>query len=338
MSFTRTTSTARQSLVSRKPRALLRLLPVVALAVSGLANARAWPTKPVRVVVPVSVGGTTDLLARLIGQALTQATGQPFVVDNKTGAAGSIGSAEVAKAPPDGYTLLVATSSTHAIAPHVNTKLPYNVVDDFTPIALLAEANNVLLGSPSLPVKNVKELLALAKEKPGYLNYASSGIGSWGHLAFELFAAQAGVTLTHVPYKGTGSSIADLSGGTVHLALDAVPSGMPHATTGRAKALAVSALKRSPLAPDVPTIAETVPGFSVLSWFGLYGPKGMSPELVKRINEEFNKAMSTPEMTARFASMGIDPGRGSAADFASMVAKDSARWGKLVKDRNIKLD
>jgi tripartite-type tricarboxylate transporter receptor subunit TctC len=318
----------------------------VAVAASGLAHAQApaqapaqaWPAKTVRVVVPISVGGTTDLLARLIGQAMAQATGQPFVIDNKAGAAGAIGSAEVARAPADGYTLLVATSSTHSIAPHMTAKLPYNVFDDFTPIALLADANNVLLVSPSVPAKNVSELLALAREKPGYLNYATSGIGSWGHLAFELFAGQAGVTLTHVPYKGTGSSIADLSAGTVHLALDALPSGLPHAKTGRAHALAVSGPHRSALAPDVPTLGETVPGFAVTSWFGLYGPKGMSPELAKRINAEVNKAMQTPELVARFASLGIEAGRGSPADFGAMVVSDSARWGRLVKERNIKLD
>jgi len=322
----------------RFSRSFIRLLSAVALAAPVLAHAQAWPTKPVRLVVPISVGGTTDLLARLVGKALQESTGQAFVVDNKAGAAGAIGSAEVARAAPDGYTLLVATTSTHSIAPHVSKNLPYNVVEDFTPIALLAEANNVLLGSPAIPVKNVGELVALAKEKPGYLNYASSGIGSWGHLAFELFASQAGISLTHVPYKGTGSSIADLSGGTVHLALDAVPSGMPHATSGRARALAVSGTKRSPLAPDVPTIGETVTGFSVLSWFGLYGPKGMSPELAKRINSEVLKTLQSPEMVARFASMGIDAGRLSPTEFGAMVKADSARWGKLAKDRNIKLD
>jgi tripartite-type tricarboxylate transporter receptor subunit TctC len=316
---------------------LARVLFMLALAASGLVQAQVWPGKPVHIIVPISIGGTTDLLARMLGQALSQATGQPFVVDNKAGASGAIGAAEVARAAPDGYTLLVGTTSTHSIAPHVS-KLPYNVVDDFTPIALLAEANNVLLASPALPAKNVAELLALARAKPGSINYASSGIGSWGHLAFELFAAQTGVTLSHVPYRGTGSSITDLSSGTVHLALDALPSAMPQVKSGRVRALAVSGPKRSSLAPDVPTISETVPGFAVQSWFGLFGPKGISPDLARRINTEVIKALQSPDMIARFASMGIEPGRGTPAEFAKMVAADSANWSRLVKERSIKLE
>lgn len=318
--------------------ALIRWLPILALATTGIAHAQAWPAKTVRIIVPISVGGTTDLLGRTLAQALGQATGQSFIVENRTGAAGQIGSVEVARAAPDGYTLLIATTSTHSIAPHVSSKLPYNVVDDFTPIALLAEANNVLLMSPTLEVKNVNGLLALARAKPGSINYSSSGIGSWGHLSFELFAAQAGVTLTHVPYRGTSSSIADLSQGTVQLALDAVVSAVPLVKSGRVRGLAVSGPRRSPLAPEIPTISETVVGFSVLSWFGVYGPKGMSPELAKRINEAIIKVLSTPEMVAKFQTMGIEAGRFSPTEFGAYVATDSARWGKLVKERNIKLD
>jgi tripartite-type tricarboxylate transporter receptor subunit TctC len=325
---------------ARAPRervpTVIRWLPILAVGASGLAQA--WPSKAVRIVVPVSVGGMTDLIARVLGQVLTQATGQPFIVDNKAGASGSIGSAEVARAAPDGHTLLIATSSTHAIAPHVS-KLPYKVVEDFTPIAFLAGANNILLVSPTVPAKNIKELLALAREKPGYLNYASSGIGSWAHLTFDLLATQAGVSFTHVPYKGTGSSIADLTSGTVHMALDAIPSALPHVKRGRARVLAVSGSHRSSIVPDIPTIAESgVPGFAAQSWFGLYGPRGMSPELARRINEEVNKVLQSPEMIVRFQGLGIEPGRGSPADFGAMAASDSARWGRLVKERNIKVD
>jgi tripartite-type tricarboxylate transporter receptor subunit TctC len=326
------------SVILRKIGQVMRWLPIVALAASGVASAQTWPTKPVRLIVPISAGGATDLLGRTLAQALQQSTGQPFVVENKTGAAGAIGSAEVARAAPDGYTLLIATTSTHSIAPHVSSKLPYNVVDDFTPIALLAEANNVLLMAPTLQVKSLGELLAMAREKPGSIYYSSSGIGSWGHLSFELFAAQAGVTLTHVPYRGTSSSIADINQGTVHLALDAVVSGIPIVKSGRAKGLAVSGPRRTPLAPDIPTMGETVAGFSVLSWFAVYGPKGMSPDLARRINEEILKVLSTPEMIAKFQGMGIEAGRMSPSEFGAYVVADSARWGRLVKERNIKLD
>ncbi|MCC6196872.1 MAG: tripartite tricarboxylate transporter substrate binding protein [Burkholderiales bacterium] len=324
--------------VRRPSPQIILLLPLLAVLWSGLAHAEAWPTKPVKVIVPISAGGATDVLARTMAQALAQSTGQPFVVENKTGAAGSIGSAEAARAAPDGYTLLVGTTSTHSIAPHVSSNLPYDIFTDFTPIALLAETNNVLLMSPTLPFKSLAELLAAAKAKPGSIYYASSGIGSWGHLSFELFAAQAGVTLTHVPYRGTSAAIADISQGNVQLALDAVVSGVPLVKQGRVKGLAVSGPRRSALAPEIPTMGETVKGFSVQSWFGVYGPKGMSPELTKRINEEIVKVLNTPEMTAKFLSLGTEPSRLTPAEFAAYMKVDSARWGKLIKERNIKLD
>lgn len=317
----------------------LRGLCVFALVASGLVHAQAWPTKPVRIVVPFAPGGTTDLIARVVGQTLSQTLGQPFVVDSKPGASGAIGAVEVARAPADGYTLLLATPSTHAIAPAVSTHLPYNAVEDFTPIALLAEASNLLLVSPTIEAKNLKELLALAREKPGYLNYTSGGIGSFSHLAFELLSIQAGVSMTHIPYKGTGATITDLISGAVHMSWDALPSGLPHVKAGRVRALAVSGPRRSPLAPEIPTVAEAgLPGFSVLTWFGLYGPRGMSPQLAQRINEEVNKVLQSPEMAARFATLGIEPARGSAADFAKMVASDTVRWGRVAKELRLKVD
>lgn len=315
-------------------------LVVAAAAAARLdAHAQAWPVKPVRIVVPVSPGGTTDLLARVIGKALEQSLGQTFVVDGKPGAAGAIASQEVARAPADGYTLLVATSTTHAIAPAVFAHLRYNPVDDFTPIALLAEANNLLLVSPTVEAANVQELFALARRKPGWLNYSSSGNGSFGHLTFELLRKQAGISITHIPYKGTGASITDLVSGNVHMAVDAVPSAMPHVKEGRLRALAVTGPRRSPLAPDVPTLAESgLAGFAVLSWFGLYGPRGMPPQLVQRINDEVNKALQSPAAASRFAALGIDPNRLSPAEFAAMVASDTARWARIARDINLKVD
>ena len=302
-------------------------------------QAQTWPTKPVRVIVPVAPGGATDLLARVISQALSQNLGQQFVVDGKPGAAGAIGSLEVARAPADGYTLLLATSSSHSVAPALSKNLRYNPVDDFTPIALIAEANNIILVSPSLKVKDFKELMTLAKQKPGFLNYVSSGNGSFGHLTFELMASQAGVQMTHVPYKGTAAAIMDLASGGVHLAADAVPSALPHIKEGRLQGIAVTGSRRSPLAPNIPTVAESgLPGFAVVSWFGLYAPKGLPTALALRINEEVNKVLKSPEMVARFAALGVDAGKGSSAEFAAMVAADTERWSKLAKERQIQID
>jgi tripartite-type tricarboxylate transporter receptor subunit TctC len=275
----------------------------------------------------------------VISQALSQNLGQQFVVDGKPGAAGAIGSLEVARAPADGYTLLLATSSSHSVAPALSKNLRYNPVDDFTPIALIAEANNIILVSPSLKVKDFKELMTLAKQKPGFLNYVSSGNGSFGHLTFELMASQAGVQMTHVPYKGTAAAIMDLASGGVHLAADAVPSALPHIKEGRLQGIAVTGSRRSPLAPNIPTVAESgLPGFAVVSWFGLYAPKGLPPALALRINEEVNKVLKSPEMVARFAALGVDAGKGSSAEFAAMVAADTERWSKLAKERQIQID
>lgn len=327
------------ALVTARLVKTLRWLPAVGLAVSGLVHAQSWPTRPVRIVVPVSPGGTTDLLARAVGEALSKSLGQPFVVDSKPGAAGAIGSLEVARAPADGYTLLAGTSSTHAVNPAISTTLKYNAVEDFTPIAQLAESNNILLVSPTVEAKTMKELLALARQKPGYLNYSSSGVGSFGNLTFEYLAAQASVSFTHVPYKGTSASITDLVSGAVHMAADAIPSALPYVKDGRLRAVAVTGPRRSPLAPDVPTVAESgLPGFSVVSWFGLYGPRGVPPQLAKRINEEVIKVLHAPEMVARFASLGIEPARGTPEQFAAMVAADTARWSRVAKDLKIKVD
>lgn len=330
----------KQTLTTGLRRQALRWLPALALAaLAGGAHAQAWPNRPIRLVVPVSPGGATDILARLVGQTLAQNLGQGVAVDSKPGAAGSIGALEVARSPADGYTFLVATSSTHSVAPAINPQLKYHPVDDFTPIALLAEANNVLLVSPTVGAKTMPELLAIAKQKPGFLNYSSSGIGSFAHLSFEYLGHQAGVQLTHVPYKGTASSITDLVSGSVHLALDAVPSALPHVKEGRLRGVAVSGARRSTLAPEIPTVAEGgVPGFAVTSWFGLYGPKNLPPEIAKRMNEEVNKVLRSPEVVAKFAAMGIEATPMTPAAFADLVAKDTVRWRNVVRDAKIKLD
>jgi tripartite-type tricarboxylate transporter receptor subunit TctC len=311
------------------------------LSLAGLsAQAQSYPSRPIRLVVPFPAGGATDLLARAITQKLSAQLGQQIVVDNKAGAGGTLGSAEAAKAAPDGYTLLIATSSTHAVGPHLNPKLGYKVEEDFTPVAHVANAANVVLVTPSLPVKDIKELIALAKSKPGQLNYASSGNGTIVHLSSEAFKSQAGVFITHIPYRGTGLAIPDLVAGNTQLLIDSIVSGLPHVKDGRLKALAVTGKTRSALAPELPTVAESgLPGYESVTWFGIYGPKGLAPAIVARLNSEFNSAMQSAEVRERLARLGAEPVAGaSPAQFAAMVKADSERWGRLIRERKITLE
>jgi len=298
-----------------------------------------YPSKPIRLIVPFPASGATDLLARAIAQKVGQNLGQQIVVDNRPGAGGAIGSDMAAKAAPDGYTILIATTSTHSIGPFINTHLPYNTETDFTPIGQVATATNVLVVPNQLPVKNVKELIDYAKKHPGELNYASSGNGTVVHLTAEAFKAQAGVFITHIPYRGTALAVPDLISNKVQVLFDSIVSGMPHVKDGKLKALAVTSLKRSPLAPDLPTASESgLPGFESDTWFGIYGPKGLPPEVVSRLNAEFNKAIQSQDVKDRLAKLGAEPIGGTPAQFAAMVKKDSARWGKLIKDRKIQVD
>lgn len=300
----------------------------------------AFPDKPVTLVVPFPAGGATDLLARAIGQRVAQQTGQTVVIDNRAGAGGSIGSAEVAKAAPDGTTLLMATSSTHAIGPHLNPNLPYKTETDFTPIAHVANATNLVLVPLALPVSSVSELIAYAKARPGQLNYASSGNGTIVHLTAEAFKAQAGVFITHIPYRGTALAIPDLVSNKIQLLFDSVVSGMPHVKDGKLKALAVTGTRRSALAPELPTVSESgLPGFESTTWFGVYGPKGLSADMVKALNAEFVRAMQSAEVQERLAKLGAEPvAGGSAEQFAAMVKADSARWAALIRQRKITLE
>ncbi|WP_309680184.1 tripartite tricarboxylate transporter substrate binding protein [Polaromonas sp.] len=319
----------------------LRLLAVASLIAASVASqAQTWPERPVRLVVPFPAGGATDLIARVFAQRVSRNIGQQIVVDNKAGAGGTIGSAEAAKATADGYTLLFTTSSTHAIAPHLVPRLPYDAARDFTPIAHAADAANLLLVTPSLPVKTVAELIAYAKKRPGELNYASSGNGTIVHLTTEAFKAQAGVFITHVPYKGTALAIPDVISGSVQVLFDAIPSGMPHVKSGRLRALAVTGDKRSALAPELPTVAEAgLPGFSSVTWFGLYAPRGMKADLVARVHDAFEKAAHAPEVVESLAKLGVEPAPpGTPAQFAAMVAADSQRWARIIRERKITLE
>ena len=313
------------------------LASLLFLSWSSGSRAQSWPSRPIRLVVPFPAGGATDLLARAIAQGLGNTLGQPLVVDNRAGAGGTLGSAEVAKAAADGHTLLIATSSTHAIAPHLNPNLAYNADIDFTPIAQVATATNVLLVPKDLPVVNVKEFIAYLKARPGQLNYATSGNGTIVHLTTEAFKAQAGVFVVHIPYRGTALAIPDLVSGKVHLLFDSVVSGLPHVKDGKLKALAVTSARRSALVPELPTLAESgLPGFESTTWFGFYGPKGLSPEITNRIAVELQRALAKPEVAERFAKLGAEPVTDAGpAKFAAMVRGDSARWAALIRERKI---
>ena len=320
---------------------VFRLIAVASLITASLAaQAQSWPERPVRLVVPFPVGGATELVARVIAQRVSRDIGRQVIVDNKAGAGGTIGSVEVAKAAADGYTLLLTTSSTHAISPHLMPRLPYDAVKDFTPIAHLADAASVLLVTPSLPVKTMAELIDYAKKRPGQLNYASSGNGTIVHLTTEAFKAQAGIFATHVPYKGTALAIPDVIAGSVHVLIDAIPSGMPHVKNARLRALAVTGNKRSALAPELPTMAEAgLVGFSSVTWFGLYAPRGMKPELVARVHDAFDKAAHAPDVVDSLAKLGVEPALSRTLDqFASMVSADSQRWAGIIRERKITLE
>jgi len=307
--------------------------------VAAPSHADTYPDRPIRLIVPFPASGATDLLARAIAQKVGTSMGRQILVDNRPGAGGAIGSDMAAKAPADGYTLLIATTSTHSIGPYINTHLPYNTETDFTPIGQVAVATNVLVVPNQLPVKNVRELIDYAKKHPGELNYASSGNGTVVHLTAEAFKAQAGVFIPHIPYRGTALAVPDLISNKVQVLFDSIVSGMPHVKDGKLKALAVTSLKRSPLAPDLPTVSESgLPGFESDTWFGIYGPKGLPADIVSRLNTEFNKAIQSQDVRDRLAKLGAEPVGGTPAQFAAMVKKDSARWGKLIKDRKIQVD
>ena len=314
-----------------------RLFAFLALALlAPLCAAQSWPARPVKMVVPFPAGGPTDVITRVLADKLGQALGQPVVVDNKPGAGGTIGSDFVAKSPNDGYTLLMATGSTHSVGPYLQ-KLPYDPVKDFVPVIYAGSATNILLASPGLPANNVAEFIELAKKNPGKYNYATSGIGSVAHLTAEMFAAQAGIKLTHVPYKGTQLAIGDLMQGNVAILFDNVMTGKPHVDSKRLKALGISSLKRSGLAPELPTISESgLPGFESWNYFGIFAPAGTPRAVTDRVNAEMNRILGDPVVRERAHQLGFDINGGTSADFAAVIAAESAKWSKVIHDANVK--
>jgi tripartite-type tricarboxylate transporter receptor subunit TctC len=320
---------------------MIRILPALGLALSllslaGGAAAQSYPNRPVRLIVPFPAGGATDVLARAIGLHAQEKLGQPIVIDNKPGAGGTIGSELAAKADPDGYTLLIATGSTHSIGPLINPKTPYNVERDFVPIVDVASTTSVMVVSPTLPVKNLQEFIKLAKSQPGKLNFGSSGNGTNSHLSGELFKAEAGVFMTHIPYRGTGLVFNDMVSGQVHMLMDNVVTAMPHMKDGKIRVIGVTSLKRLPFLPEVPTLHEQgLKNFDVSNWFGIYGPRGTPPEVVQKVNAAFNAALKDPELQKRLGNLGAVPTGGTPQQMAQVVSGETAKWRKLITERKL---
>jgi tripartite-type tricarboxylate transporter receptor subunit TctC len=323
------------------------LAATAATALPWLAHAQsAWPNKPVRIVVPFAAGGTTDILARAIAPELQRVFGQPFVVDNKPGAGGNNGAAEVAKSPNDGYTLLMGTVGTHAINPSLYPKMPYDHVKDFAPITLVAGVPNVVVMNPGSAQKynvgTMVDLIRAAKAHPGKLNVASSGNGTSIHLSAELFKSMTGTFMLHLPYRGSGPALIDLMAGNVDLMFDNLPSAMPHIKSGKLKALAVTSGLRSQALPDVPTVAEAggslLRNYEASSWFGLLAPAGTPVDIVNRIQQETAKALALPAIKERLQSQGAIPSGNTPAEFAKFIDAETKKWAQVVKASGAKID
>ncbi|MCR0985209.1 Bug family tripartite tricarboxylate transporter substrate binding protein [Roseomonas populi] len=318
-------------------RAALSLLAAPALTTLPRA-ARAqggYPTRPVSVIVPWAPGGSTDILGRILADPLRIAFGQPFVVENRSGASGNIGSAYVARSAPDGQTLLFATMSTHAMNDALFRNMPFNGAEDFTPIALLAYVLNTMVVHPSVPAKTVPEFIAYAKANPGKIAYASAGPGSTNHLCAAMFAQMAGLDMVHVPYRGGAPATLDTVAGQTQLFFSAGTQTLDHVRAGRLRLLAVTEGRRSALLPDVPTVKESLPGFEMAVWYGALGPKGMPPELVARLNAEINKALMLPEVKDKMAAIGVEVVNETPVAFADQLRADAVKWRKLILDLGI---
>jgi len=306
-------------------------------AVSRIARAQTYPTRPVRVIVGFSPGGATDIMARLVGQWLSERLGQQFVIDNRPGAGGNIAAEAVVRAPADGYTLLQC-GVPNAINATLYDRLNFNFIRDIAPVAGIIRGTYVMVVNPSVPAKAVPEFIAYAKANPGRISYGSAGIGSPNHVAGELFKIMAGVNLMHVPYRGIAPALNDLLGGQVQVAFASMPSSIEFIRAGKLRALAVTTATRSEVLPDVPTVGEFVPGYEASAWYGLGAPKATPAEIVDKLNKEINAALADPKMKARLADLGGTPLLGSPADFGKLIAEETEKWGKVVKFAGIKAE
>ena len=312
---------------------------VLALAVAGPVAAQGYPAKPIRLVAPSTPGDAPDVIARMVADKLSIALGQQVVVENRPGAGGVVGSEIVAKALPDGYTLIMGNAGSHGINAAVYSKLPYDIQRDFAPVSQIALAPNIFVVNPDIPAKSIPEFVAYAKARPGQLAYASGGNGSSAHMSMELLKSMAGIELIHVPYKGSSPALTDVMAGQVAVMSVNMPPAVPLVTAGKLRALAVTTRTRSPLMPEVPTVAESgLPGYETVAWFGVLAPAGTPKEIVNRLSVEIAKIARSPEMRERLVSLGAEPVGGTPDEFAAVIARDIAKWTALAKSVGIKVD
>ena len=320
-------------------RPLLRTLALAAAFLAASASAQDWPSKPIRLIVPFAPGGVTDTSARAVAEALSQRLGQQVVVENKAGASGNIGTAQVASAAPDGYTLVLGFDGTMVINPHVFKDMPFDTLRDFAPVTKLGDAGLLLVAHPSVGVKDLKEFIALAKGKPGPYPYGTSGTGGTPHLAGELLKLRTGIPLQHIPYKGGGQAMTDVLGGQIPLVFTAIASAQQHVKSGKVIGLGVPSPKRSASLPDVPTFMEAgLDGFVAMSWVGIFAPAKTPRPIVEKLQREIAAALATPAVRERYAVLGIDPVGNTPEQFAEQVKADLAHWGEVVRTANIKAD
>ena len=315
----------------------LGMLCIAALC-AGQALAQAYPTKPVRLVVPFPPGGPTDILGRAIGAKLGELLGQPVIIDNRGGAGGGIGADNVAKSAPDGYSLLLGTTGTHTINPNLYSKLSYDPVKDFAPISLVVRYLNILVVNPKVPAKNVAELIALARQKPGQVTFGSAGNGSSNHLTAEMLASMSGVKMQHIPYKGSGPALNDVIAGQIDFMFDQYSTVGPNIKAGKLRAIGIATRERHALLPDVPTIAETIPGFEVHPWYAMFAPAGTPRTIIDRLNADLVKVMTSPEIRERMATLGWDPVTNTPEQLAAQIKSELAVWADVVKKSGARID
>ena len=322
-----------------KKKLIVPALTIALAGAFGVAHAQNWPTKPIRFIVPFTPGGGNDTIARLIGQKLTGVLGQQVIIDNRPGAGGTIGAEAAARSPADGYTMFLAGVATHGINPNLRKKLPYDPVKDFEPVSLIAQAPLLVVVHPSLPVRNVRDLIALAKSKPGQITYASNGAGGSSHMAVELFQAMTGTKMLHIPYKGLSPALTELVSGQVQMMFSSAVAMLPQVKSGRLRMIAMTGAKRSPAIPDVPTVAESgVPGYETGSWYGVVAPAGTSKPIVNRLAKEIAAIAKSPEVSERLVDDAAIPVGNTPEEFASFIRRELTRWAKVVAQGNIRLE